>query len=103
MWSSHSVTLCTSSSISTLGEVSLTPLVRYCIISSQETVCKSLFCSLIISTERLSNSNSNSSKRFLVEDVIMAELIVFMELRFQIGCQGSRMQRMYADLYAPTL
>ena len=33
----------------------------------------------------------------------MAELIVFMELRFQIGYQGSRMQRMYADLYAPTL
>ena len=30
----------------------------------------------------------------------MAELIAFMELRFQIGYQGSRMQRMYADLYA---
>lgn len=29
----------------------------------------------------------------------MAELIAFMELRFQIGYQGSRMQRMYADLY----
>ena len=30
----------------------------------------------------------------------MAELIAFMELRFQIGYQGSRVQRMYADLYA---
>lgn len=30
----------------------------------------------------------------------MAELIAFMELRFQIGYQGSRMQSMYADLYA---
>ena len=30
----------------------------------------------------------------------MAELIAFTELRFQIGYQGSRMQRMYADLYA---
>ncbi len=30
----------------------------------------------------------------------MAELIAFIELRFQIGYQGSRMQRMYADLYA---
>ena len=30
----------------------------------------------------------------------MAELIAFMELRFQIGYQGSRMQKMYADLYA---
>ncbi len=30
----------------------------------------------------------------------MAELIAFMELRFQIGYQGSCMQRMYADLYA---
>ena len=30
----------------------------------------------------------------------MAELIAFMELRFQICYQGSRMQRMYADLYA---
>ena len=29
----------------------------------------------------------------------MAGLIAFMELRFQIGYQGSRMQRMYADLY----
>ena len=29
----------------------------------------------------------------------MAELIAFTELRFQIGYQGSRMQRMYADLY----
>lgn len=29
----------------------------------------------------------------------MAELIAFMELRFQIGYQGSRMQRMYVDLY----
>ena len=29
----------------------------------------------------------------------MAELIAFMELRFQIGYQGSRIQRMYADLY----
>ncbi len=29
----------------------------------------------------------------------MAELIAFMELRFQIGYQGSRMQKMYADLY----
>lgn len=30
----------------------------------------------------------------------MAELIVFMELRFQIGYLGSRVQKMYADLYA---
>ena len=30
----------------------------------------------------------------------MAELIAFTELRFQIGYQGSRMQKMYADLYA---
>lgn len=30
----------------------------------------------------------------------MAELIVFMELRFQIGYLGSRAQKMYADLYA---
>ena len=30
----------------------------------------------------------------------MAELIAFTELRSQIGYQGSRMQRMYADLYA---
>ena len=30
----------------------------------------------------------------------MAELIAFMELRFQIGYQGGRMQKMYADLYA---
>lgn len=30
----------------------------------------------------------------------MAELIAFMELRFQIGYRGSRMQKMYADLYA---
>ena len=30
----------------------------------------------------------------------MAELIAFMELRFQIGYQGSRMQKMYANLYA---
>ena len=29
----------------------------------------------------------------------MAELIAFMELRFQISYQGSRMQKMYADLY----
>ena len=29
----------------------------------------------------------------------MAELIAFMEFRFQIGYQGSRMQRMYVDLY----
>lgn len=29
----------------------------------------------------------------------MAELIVFMELRFQIGYLGSRAQKMYADLY----
>ena len=29
----------------------------------------------------------------------MAELIAFMELRFQIGYLGSRAQRMYADLY----
>ena len=29
----------------------------------------------------------------------MAELIAFMELRFQIGYQGSHMQKMYADLY----
>ena len=28
----------------------------------------------------------------------MAELIAFMELRFQIGYQGSRMQKMYADI-----
>ena len=30
----------------------------------------------------------------------MAELIAFMELRYQIGYQGSRVQKMYADLYA---
>ena len=30
----------------------------------------------------------------------MAELIAFMELRFQIGYQGSRVQKMYANLYA---
>ena len=30
----------------------------------------------------------------------MAELIALMELRFQIGYQGSRVQKMYADLYA---
>ena len=30
----------------------------------------------------------------------MAELIAFMELRFQIGYQGSRLQKMYADLFA---
>lgn len=30
----------------------------------------------------------------------MAELVAFMELRFQIGYQGSRAQKMYADLYA---
>ena len=30
----------------------------------------------------------------------MAELSAFMELRFQIGYQGSRVQKMYADLYA---
>ena len=30
----------------------------------------------------------------------MVELIAFMELRFQIGYQGSRVQKMYADLYA---
>ena len=30
----------------------------------------------------------------------MAELIAFMELRFQIGYQGGRVQKMYADLYA---
>ena len=30
----------------------------------------------------------------------MAELIAFTELRFQIGYQGSRIQKMYADLYA---
>ena len=30
----------------------------------------------------------------------MTELIAFMELRFQIGYQGSRVQKMYADLYA---
>ena len=29
----------------------------------------------------------------------IAELIAFTELRFQIGYQGSRMQKMYADLY----
>ena len=29
----------------------------------------------------------------------MAELIAFMELRFQIGYLGSRAQKMYADLY----
>ena len=29
----------------------------------------------------------------------MAELIAFMELRFQIGYQGNRAQKMYADLY----
>ena len=30
----------------------------------------------------------------------MAELITFMELRFQIGYLGSRAQKMYADLYS---
>ena len=29
----------------------------------------------------------------------MAELITIMEVRFQIGYIGSRMQKMYADLY----
>ena len=29
----------------------------------------------------------------------MAELITIMEVRFQIGYVGSRMQKMYADLY----
>ena len=29
----------------------------------------------------------------------MAQLIAFIELRFQIGYQGSRMQKMYANLY----
>ena len=29
----------------------------------------------------------------------MAELIAFMELRFQIGYLGSRVQKMYSDLY----
>ncbi len=29
----------------------------------------------------------------------MAELIAFMELRFQIGYLGSRAQKMYSDLY----
>lgn len=32
--------------------------------------------------------------------VKLAELITFMELRFQIGYLGSRAQKMYADLYA---
>lgn len=43
-----------------------------------------------VMTEEISQSN-------VLE---MAELIAFMELRFQIGYQGSRMQKMYADLYA---
>ena len=30
----------------------------------------------------------------------MAELVAFMELRFQIGYLGNRAQKMYADLYA---
>ncbi len=29
----------------------------------------------------------------------MAELIAFMELRFQIGYLGNRAQKMYSDLY----
>ena len=32
--------------------------------------------------------------------LVIAEHIAFMELRFQIGYQGSRVQKMYADLYA---
>ncbi len=32
--------------------------------------------------------------------LVIAEHIAFMELRFQIGYQGSRAQKMYADLYA---
>ena len=32
--------------------------------------------------------------------LVMAELITIMEVRFQIGYVGSRMQKMYADLYA---
>ena len=32
--------------------------------------------------------------------LVIAEHIAFMELRFQIGFQGSRVQKMYSDLYA---
>lgn len=32
--------------------------------------------------------------------LVIAEHIAFMELRYQIGYQGSRVQKMYADLYA---
>ena len=32
--------------------------------------------------------------------LVIAEHIAFMELRYQIGYQGSRAQKMYADLYA---
>ena len=32
--------------------------------------------------------------------LVIAENIAFMELRFQIGFQGSRVQKMYSDLYA---
>ena len=32
--------------------------------------------------------------------LVIAEHIAFMELRFQIGYQGSRVQKMYANLYA---
>ncbi len=32
--------------------------------------------------------------------LVIAEHIAFMELRYQIGYQGSRVQKMYADIYA---
>lgn len=44
-----------------------------------------------------SNMKEEISQNNVLE---MAELIAFMELRFQIGYQGSRVQKMYADLYA---
>ena len=50
--------------------------------------------------------NSKSDFSVLKEEITqnnvlaMAELITIMEVRFQIGYVGSRMQKMYADLYA---
>ena len=50
--------------------------------------------------------NSKSDFSVLKEEIAqnnvlaMAELITIMEVRFQIGYVGSRMQKMYADLYA---
>lgn len=62
--------------------------------------------------ERRNKSDVNPNKRKILDFSVMkeeisqnnvlkmAELIVFMELRFQIGYLGSSAQKMYADLYA---